>query len=41
VRNALRESGYVYGPGGFEISRSVSPVDGRHYDLYRLTRAGP
>jgi len=38
VRKALKNAGYNYGPGGIEIERSVSSVDGQHYGLYRLTR---
>jgi 4-amino-4-deoxy-L-arabinose transferase-like glycosyltransferase len=34
VRKAVQVEGIAYGPGGFVIERSISPVDGKHYDLY-------
>jgi len=40
VKEALDNGGFGYGDEGYVIERSVSPVDGRLYDLYRLRRSG-
>ncbi len=41
VRKAFLDMGYNYGPGGFTIKQSISPIDHQYHDLYRLMRSKP